>query len=67
MEHNVEDRISALTTKDENKCKVYLSHDSFILTINGKTQVITDDTLINYKGEQISGAELYTRLQSSKS
>ena len=66
-QRSLEDRISALTTKDENKCKVYLSHDSFILTINGKTQVITDDTLINYKGEQINGAELYTRLQSRKS
>ena len=36
MEHIVEDRVSALLTKDTNKLAVYLPNDYFVVTINGK-------------------------------
>ena len=55
----LEDHISALTTKDENKLKVYLGHLVYELTINGVIHHIRDDAIINYDGKTYTGTEFY--------
>ena len=55
----LEDHISALTTKDENKLKVYLGHIVYELTINGVIHHIRDDAIINYDGKTYTGTEFY--------
>ena len=56
---SLEDRISALTTKDPNKLKVYLGHLVYELTINGVIHHIRDDAIINYDGKTYTGTEFY--------
>ena len=55
----LEDHISALTTKDENKLKVYLGHIVYELTINGVIHHIRDDAIISYDGKTYTGTEFY--------
>ena len=56
---SLEDYISALTTKDKNKLKVYMGHEVFEVTIDGVTQLIRDDTTISYDGKTFTGKEFY--------
>ena len=60
----LEDRISALTTKDPNKLKVYSGYRQFDLTINGVTHRICEEDVVSYDGQQLTGIELYEKLQS---
>ena len=55
----LEDHISALTTKDKNKLKVYLGHLVYELTINGVIHHIRDDAIISYEGKTYTGTEFY--------
>lgn len=56
---SLEDYISALTTKDPNKLKVYMGHDVYEITINGVPQLIRDDATISYDGKTYTGKEFY--------
>lgn len=60
--NSLEDYISALTTKDPNKLRVYSGDRQYEVTINGKTQTILGDTIVEYDGEQITGDVLYEKL-----
>ena len=57
--NSLEDYISALTTKDRNKLKVYMGHDVYEITINGVPQLIRDDATISYDGKTYTGKEFY--------
>jgi DNA polymerase-1 len=57
--NSLEDYISALTTKDPNKLKVYMGHEVFELTVNGVTQTIRDDAIISYDGKTFTGKEFH--------
>jgi hypothetical protein len=63
----VEDRISALTTKDPNKLDVYIGIKQYKVTINGVSHLISEDTMVEYDGNLITGEELYEKLSNSKS
>ena len=63
----MEDRISALTTKDPQKLKVYLGVKQYEVTINGVSHLISEDTMVEYDGNLINGEELYEKLSNSKS
>jgi len=56
---SLEDKISALTTKDPNKLKVYMGHDVYELNINGTVHQIRDDAIIDFDGKQYTGEEFY--------
>lgn len=56
---SLEDRISALTTKDPNKLKVYTGVVIYELTINGVSRFIRDDDTIMYAGKVMTGIEFY--------
>lgn len=56
---SLEDRISALLTKDTNKLKVYMGHNIYELTVNGITHHIRDDAIIEYDGKTYTGEEFY--------
>ncbi len=56
---SLEDRISALTTKDPNKLKVYMGHEVFELTVNGVCHHIRDDDTIVYDGKTYTGKLFY--------
>jgi len=61
---SLEDRISALTTKDPNKLKVYTGHDVYLLTIDGVSHHIRDDTTVVYDGKEYTGKEFYDAYSS---
>ena len=63
---SLEDRISALTTKDPNKIKVYSGLKQYEVCINGTPHRITEDDVVNFEGALLTGRELYAKLQSSK-
>ena len=63
---SLEDRISALTTKDSNKLKVYSGLKQYEVCINGTPHRITEDDVVNFEGALLTGRELYAKLQSSK-
>lgn len=63
---SLEDRISALTTKDPNKLRVYAGFKQFEITINGITHRIRDIDVVNFDGEHLTGEELYEKLQGCK-
>lgn len=65
MEHIVEDRVSALLTKDTNKLAVYLPNDYFVVTINGKKHFLEKDELIQFKGKSYTAGELYEKCKNS--
>jgi DNA polymerase I-like protein with 3'-5' exonuclease and polymerase domains len=64
---SLEDRISALTTKDPNKLAVYIGLKQYDLSINGVTHRISELDVVEYDGKQLIGKELYELLQNSKS
>jgi DNA polymerase-1 len=57
--YSLEDMISALTTKDPNKLKVYMGHEIFEISVNGVIQTIRDDSIISYDGRTMNARELY--------
>lgn len=65
MNTNVEDRINALLTKDPNKLKVYMGYKQYQLEINGVIHLISEDTILEYEGNLLTGEELYEKLSSS--
>ena len=56
---SLEDRISALTTKDPNKLKVYMGHTVYEVNINGTIHHIRDDATITFDGKTYTGEEFY--------
>lgn len=64
--NSLEDMISALTTKDPNKLKVYSGSKQFDLTINGAVHRIREETMVRYDGQQLTGSELYEKLHGCK-
>lgn len=56
---SLEDRISALTTKDPNKLKVYMGHDVYEVKIGNTVHHIRDDDTINFDGKSYTGKEFY--------
>lgn len=66
MEHIVEDRISALTTRDPNKLKVYIGENKYILILNGKDIPIIGSDTVTYKGNTYTGDEFYALYKNSK-
>ena len=64
--NSLEDYISALTTKDPNKLRVYAGFKQFEITINGITHRIRDTDVVNFDGEHLTGEELYEKLQGCK-
>lgn len=63
---SLEDKISALTTKDPNKLKVYSGLKQYDITINGKTHRINEEDVVSYDGVELTGEELYEKLQNSQ-
>lgn len=59
MEHIVEDRISALTTKDPEKIKVYLKGIDYKVTIDGAEYHISNSDFIEYDGKEYKADEFY--------
>lgn len=58
---SLEDRISALTTKDPNKLKVYMGHVVYEINIDGTCHHIRDDATICYDGMTYTGEQFYER------
>jgi hypothetical protein len=58
---SLEDMISALTTKDPNKLKVYIGHTVYELVIDGTSHHIRDDAVIDYDGKSYTGVEFYDK------
>lgn len=56
---SLEDRISALMTKDPNKLKVYMGHDVYEVKIGNTVHHIRDDDTINFDGKSYTGKEFY--------
>lgn len=63
--NSLEDMVSALTTRDPNKMKVYEGHTIFELDINGTIHHIRDDAIIDYDGQTYSGAEFYAKFSGT--
>lgn len=63
---SLEDRINTLLTKDPNKIKVYAGLRQYSLDIDGVSHIIQEDTIVDYDGTLISGAQLYETLSGSK-
>ncbi len=57
--NSLEDMISALTTKDPNKLKVYTGHIIYELIIDNTPYHIRDDAIVNFDGKQYTGKEFY--------
>lgn len=64
---SLEDRISALTTKDPNKLAVYQGHIVYEVDIDGTIHHIRDDDVISYDGKTYTGQQFYDLFQSSNS
>ena len=64
---SLEDRISALTTKDPNKLAVYQGHIVYEVDIDGTIHHIRDDATISYDGKTYTGQQFYDLFQSSNS
>jgi len=64
--NSLEDYISALTTKDPNKLRVYSGYKQFDLIVNGITHRIRDIDVVRYDGQEITGEQLYEKLQNCK-
>lgn len=63
---SLEDRVSALTTRDPNKLKIYIGVSQYELTINNVPHQIRGDQLLRYDGRELTGDQLYEELQNSK-
>jgi hypothetical protein len=57
--NSLEDYVSALTTRDPNKLKVYIGHTIYQLTVNDTIHHIRDDATIIYDGKSYTGEEFY--------
>jgi DNA polymerase-1 len=64
---SLEDRISALTTRDPNKLAVYQGHIVYEVDIDGTIHHIRDDDTISYDGKSYTGQQFYDFFQSSNS
>jgi DNA polymerase-1 len=64
---SLEDRISALTTKDPNKLKVYIGHAVYAVDIDGVVHHIRDDDTISYDGKTYTGQQFYDLYGSDSS
>ncbi len=64
---SLEDRISALTTRDPNKLAVYQGHIVYEVDIDGTIHHIRDDDVISYDGKTYTGQQFYDLFQSSNS
>ena len=64
---SLEDRISALTTKDPNKLAVYQGHIVYEVDIDGTVHHIRDDDTISYDGKTYTGQQFYDAFQSPNS
>lgn len=62
---SLEDRISALTTKDPQKLKVYMGVIVYSVTIDGVDHHIRDDDTIVYDGKTFTGEEFYNAYTNS--
>lgn len=62
---SLEDRISALTTRDPMKLKVYAGSKQYDITINGVTHRIREEDVVSYDGVEMTGEELYEKFQNS--
>jgi len=60
-------RISALTTKDPNKLKVYIGHAVYAVDIDGVVHHIRDDDTISYDGKTYTGQQFYDLYGSDSS
>ncbi len=61
--NSLEDMISALTTKDPNKLKVYAGSKQFDVVVNGVSHRIREEDVVSFDGQQLNGIELYAKLQ----
>lgn len=61
---SLEDRISALTTKDPNKLKVYQGHIVYEVMINGTCHHIRDDSTVVYDGVTYTGEQFYAAMSN---
>ena len=61
---SLEDRISALTTRDPNKLAVYQGHIVYEVDIDGTIHHIRDDDQIVYEGVTYSGQKFYEAFSS---
>ena len=57
--NSLEDYISALTTKDPNKLKVYEGHNIYEVTINNVAHQIRDDSTVVFEGKTYTGEQFY--------
>lgn len=62
---SLEDRISALTTKDPEKLKVYQGHLIYEVNIDGTFHHIRDDDTIEYDGKTYTGEQFYETFNST--
>ena len=62
---SLEDRISALTTKDPNKLKVYVGHTVYEVTVDDVCHHIRDDDTIVYDGKTYTGSQFYEAYTNS--
>lgn len=62
--NSLEDYISALTTKDPNKLKVYEGLNQYIVTLNGVDHRINENTVVDFDGEIMNGKAFYALLQN---
>jgi DNA polymerase-1 len=63
--NSLEDMVSALTTRDPNKMKVYTGHTIYEITINGTCHHIRDDAIIIFDGQTYAGGEFYEWFSSN--
>lgn len=61
---SLEDKISALLTKDPNKLAVYMGHQVYEVEIDGSIHHIREDDTINYDGVQYTGMEFYEKFST---
>lgn len=61
---SLEDRISALTTRDPEKLKVYQGHIVYEVTVNGTCHHIRDDATVIYDGISYTGEGFYAKYGS---
>jgi DNA polymerase I len=64
--NSLEDMISALTTKDPNKLRVYSGFKQYNVTVNGIVHRIRETDVVSFDGQQLNGEQLYEKLQDSK-
>ena len=62
--NSLEDYISALTTKDPNKLKVYEGLNQYTVTLNGIDHRIHENTIVEFDGETMNGKALYALLRN---